>query len=121
MKIDYNNFGLEIKKKRKEHNLSQAELAEKINKSTQHISKMERGLAKASLQTIVDVANALDVGIDELLCRSVRKGAKENINNEFEDIFKDCTLEEQRFLLESLKFSKYKLNEYTKSLNDKVY
>ncbi len=47
--------------------LTQEELAEEINRSTQFISTIERGVAGASLETIISICDVLSVSSDWLL------------------------------------------------------
>ena len=60
-------IGSYIAKKRREKNLTQEQLAEKINRSTQFVSTIERGIAGASLETIVSLCDALCVSSEWLL------------------------------------------------------
>ena len=60
-------IGSYIAKKRREKNLTQEQLAEKINRSTQFVSTIERGIAGASLETIVSLCDALSVSSEWLL------------------------------------------------------
>ena len=65
--MDYHKIGQKIRKIRKAHGLSQEELAERIGISTTHMSHIETGNTKLSLQVFVDIAAALEVRTDELL------------------------------------------------------
>ena len=65
--MDLKLIGLNIKNCRKRKKLTQAQLAEKINLSTNHISHIESGSSKMSLDTLIDVCNALEVSPNEIL------------------------------------------------------
>ena len=65
--MDYYKIGQRIRKYRKANNLSQEELAEKIDISVTHMSHIETGNTKLSLPVLVRLAKVLDVGTDELL------------------------------------------------------
>ena len=65
--INYYTIGQRVKEARKKKHLSQADLAEAVEKSTSYISYMETGLKCMSLETLVDIANALDVSADYIL------------------------------------------------------
>ena len=67
MNLDYKAIGKRIKEMRKRRKLSQAELAEVIEKSTSYISYIEAGQKCMSLDTFVEIANALAVSTDLLL------------------------------------------------------
>ena len=66
-KLDYPNIAKRIKKLRKSADLTQAELAEKINISTNAVAKLENNLMAPSLQTLVNIANILNVDMNYLL------------------------------------------------------
>ena len=65
--LDYYEIGQRIRKFRKAHQLSQEELAERIGISTTHMSHIETGNTKLSLPVLVSLADALEVGTDDLL------------------------------------------------------
>lgn len=61
---------------RKELNMSQAELAEKLGVSQQTISKYERGTREPDNETLAKLAEIFDCSIDYLLGRSnIRNGS----------------------------------------------
>ena len=47
--------------------LTQAQLAEIVDLSTNHISHIENGSSKMSLDTLIDICNALNVSPNEIL------------------------------------------------------
>lgn len=61
-------IGNRIKLARENMGLTQEELAEKIDLSTQFISTIERGVAGASLGTIINLCEVLNVSSEWLLC-----------------------------------------------------
>ena len=67
MALDYQAIGTRIRRMRKAHGLTQQALAELSNQEPSNISHIERGATKLSLPTLVNIANALDVTVDELL------------------------------------------------------
>ena len=68
------SIGKYLKKFRQEKGLSQEALAEKTNLSSNYIGLLERGKKVPSLETFVELANALDVSADLLLCEVVNAG-----------------------------------------------
>ena len=62
----HQNLGLNIKKKRKELGISQQELADRTNLSLNFIGKIEVAFSKPSLDTVIDIAEALGVTVSEL-------------------------------------------------------
>ena len=65
----YRQLGIAIKYYRNLRNMSQADLAEKINKSRTYISKIEAPNVRIGLRldTLFDIADALEVTPDQLL------------------------------------------------------
>lgn len=59
-------IGQNIKRIRLLKNLTQEELAEKLDKSINFISLIERGESGISIATIIDICNALQINSDEL-------------------------------------------------------
>ncbi len=72
--MDYTPFGQRIRKIRRQHDLTQAELAEKAGLSTSFIGHIERGTRVLSMETFVQLCCILDTDPNTLL--SVEK--KEN-------------------------------------------
>ena len=69
--MDYIDLGRRIRKQRTQHGWTQEALAERVNVSTSFVGHVERGTRKASLETLVAMANALDVSLDYLLSGSM--------------------------------------------------
>lgn len=60
-------IGKRIAKLRREHNMTQEQLSEKLDISIKHCSSVERGLSSLSLEKLVDVSELFDVSIDYLV------------------------------------------------------
>lgn len=73
--MNYKALGMRIRVKRRELNLSQAELAEKADLSPSFFGHIERGTRVASLETLVALCNALQVSPTYLLQESLDKSA----------------------------------------------
>ena len=67
MEINYKKLGKRIQSARRETGLSQEQLAEAIGKSPSAVSTIETGKRGASLETLVHIANVLQVSADYLL------------------------------------------------------
>ncbi len=89
MELDYKAIGKRIKIARINANLKQEKLAEIISVSPTHLSNIETGTTRVSLQTIVRIANALSVSADDLLCDNVIK-AKAQFEQDIARILDDC-------------------------------
>lgn len=68
MEVDYIKIGRRVREARKALGWQQAELAFRAGLTTSHMSHIETGQTKVALPTIVKIANALSVSVDELLC-----------------------------------------------------
>ena len=71
MELDYKAIGKRIKIARIQMDLTQETLSEIVGISPTHMSNIETGTTKVSLTTIVTIANALQVTVDDLLCDNV--------------------------------------------------
>ena len=49
-------------------------LASTVGISNPHMSNIDRGKTKVSLATLIDIANALDMTLDALICDNLVKG-----------------------------------------------
>ena len=56
-----------IKKFREQKNISQVELAEKLNVTRQAVSNWERGKTQPDIDTLHKIADILEISIDELI------------------------------------------------------
>ena len=75
--MDYLLLGKQIRRRRQALGWTQEQLAEAIGVSTSFIGHIERGSRKASIDTLVELANALEVSADYLLStnlNSVNRG-----------------------------------------------
>lgn len=83
-------FDNNLKKLRKEKNISQEQLAKKLNISRQAISKWESGKAYPDIDNLILLRNIFDISLDELIMEEeVRDVEKEPlIDNDDDGIFK---------------------------------
>ncbi len=63
----YEQFGEKVRKLRKEKDISQEELAEKIKRDPRTVVAIETGKRNPTLNTIYKIAQALNVSLSELL------------------------------------------------------
>lgn len=77
--LNNKDLGNRIRKIRKEKYLTQFTLAEEIGVLPNFLGDVERGVKSPSLETIVCIANVLDVSLDFLLFDSLKHtGIEEN-------------------------------------------
>ena len=109
--LDYTAIGKNIRTVRKARNLSQEQLAEKIWISTTHMSHIETGGTKLSLAVLVDIADALQVGTDELLSTQPFM-EKSDTADEIRSLVQSCSAAQARVLLDLLKAAKKSMDEH---------
>ena len=102
MTINYSLIGNRIKAARKAKGLSQSELSELIDRSVGYMSYIETGSKKPSLETLIQIANALDVTIDELLSDNL-VAASPVSNTQINQLLSDCSAFEKSVILLSIK------------------
>ena len=73
--MNYKDLGARVKRLRRELNITQEQLAEKVGISTSFLGHIERGTRVASLETFVALCNALNVSADYLLQSSITSDA----------------------------------------------
>jgi len=102
MSLDYRAIGMRIREARLGQKISQERLAERAELSLTHMSHIETGSTKVSLPSLIKVANALSVSLDDLVCDSLRD-SKEVYLNELMRLTKDCNETELRILTDTVK------------------
>lgn len=102
MELNYRDIGTRIKNERYKQNMSQERLAEISELSITHTSHIETGNTKLSLPTLVKIANALSVSLNDLVCDSIVK-AKDVFENEISQEVKDCDEQEIRIIADTVK------------------
>ena len=105
MELDYVSIGKRIKKYRIELGLKQSQLAEKSGVEPSNISHIERAATKVSLPTLVNIANALEVSLDEIVYDSLIKNEHISIK-EINELLVDCEREELTALIQIIKTTK---------------
>ena len=98
MAIDYTLLGKRIALFRGKMDLSQDELSEKLDLSRVYIAKIELGNRHPSLDTLIDIANALNVSADDLLVDSLEHSVS-TADSKMHRIILDCTPTEEEILI----------------------
>lgn len=91
-----NQFSENLKKIRKEHHLSQEQLADELGVSRQAISKWESAIAYPEMDKIIFLCDKFHLNIDDLLHKDIKEIKKEEegkrkINNFIDDFLKFIT------------------------------
>ena len=108
MELNYKAIGKRIKISRIKSDLTQERLAEIVGVSPSHMSNIETGTTRVSLTTIVAIANALYVTVDDLLCDSLA-AARAPFEKDIADILEDCSEYELRMISDMVKALKESL------------
>ena len=109
--MDYYAIGQRIRKYRKPKGLSKEPLTEIVDISTTHMSHIETGNTKLSLQVFVDLAEALQVNVDSLLT-DVNMTNKQQTYQEIMDILDQCTPAQAQALKEIISSTWNAINKY---------
>lgn len=88
--IDYIAIGKRIKEFRKQKKWTQATLAELSEVEPSNISHIERAATKLSLPTLIKIANALEVTLDELVYDNLKKNTHISVAR-INELLLDCT------------------------------
>ncbi|SHH53211.1 DNA-binding transcriptional regulator, XRE-family HTH domain [Anaerosphaera aminiphila DSM 21120] len=84
--MENKTLGKVILSLRKEKNMTQQELAEKLNITDKAISKWERDLSYPDIDSLPKIAEIFDISIDELLKVKITKPEEENIFEKNRDL-----------------------------------
>lgn len=103
--LDYKAIGIRIRDARIKKEMTQEELALKLELSVPYISNIENSHTKLSLSTISSIANALDTTVDHLLYDNTTI-LLDQYDADFKEVLQDCNDEERDFLLELMKSTK---------------
>ena len=108
--MDYYKIGQQIRKYRKAHRMSQEQLAEIVGISVTHMSHIETGNTKLSLQVFTNIAKALQISTDNLLSQTppIRKEQY----NELISVMDTCTPQQLQIITDMVKYMKITLDKH---------
>lgn len=95
-------IGRRIKAAREKTCLTQEQLAELVDLSPMHVSVIERGVKLPKLETLINIANILDVSADELLQDVVNNQTKLYVS-EASELIDHLSRDDQRRVLAALR------------------
>ena len=81
MKLDYQQIGKRIARRRRELGLTQAKVEEKVDIAYKYLSSIERGISIPSTEVIMRLAIALETTPDEFLVGTARRDGGEEWKN----------------------------------------
>lgn len=116
MSLNYRAIGQRIMNIRKKKQLSQLMFSELIDKSPTYVSYIETGKKGMSLDTFVQIANALYVSTDTLLTEQLT-GSVMLASQEITVLLADCSNYERLVIADTLKSTKAALRKHRPVLN----
>lgn len=99
--IDYHIVGARIRQYRQDRGITQEELAFEINTSAAYISNIERGIKKPSLQKLTEIADYLEVTLNDFIYSS-SDTCSTYFDRDFQDIISLCTPEKQQSITKNI-------------------
>lgn len=97
MALDYTVIGSRIKQARLMKNMTQENLADKIDISVAFLSRVERGNSRINLKRLNEICNLLDVSEGYIL-NGAASDADNYLDKEFTDLLKNITPEKQKLI-----------------------
>lgn len=113
MEIDYTAIGKRIRKFREEQKMTQERLSELSELTTAHFSHIETGNTKVSLPSLLRIAMALHVTLDDLVCDNLAHTKHVSLK-EMDALLADCSDGELRALVIIAESSKTALRQLEK-------
>ncbi len=111
MALDAVEIGKRIKKYRSEKQLSQEELGFMVGATRKHLSKIECGERAPTLDTLVLIANALEVTADDLLIKDLNHTSS-SVGKEIHELLQGCSNNKREMLTRVLVFMKELFTEF---------
>ncbi len=105
--MDYELLGRRIRDERLLLRLTIEQLAEKVDKSTNYIGQIERNDGKPSLETVVDIANALGTTVVALLRDSLDAEKRDYLVQEISVLLSSLDDKGKQFILDVVKRYSY--------------
>ena len=99
MPVNKHALGKRIHTLRRRRGISQSRLSEIIDKTPSYISYIETGVKSMSIDTFVDIVNALNTTSDDLLRDSLENTVLIT-NSSFSNLLSDCSDYEQKVMLD---------------------
>lgn len=90
-------IGNNIRRLRKRQNLTQAELAEKVDLSEKSVQRIEKGKQHSDLRRLETIANALDSDV-KILFEEQPKSDLRECRQQYSSAIKTCNEKEKRFV-----------------------
>ena len=92
------DLGNRIRLQRKNMNMTQEKLAEKLDISVKHLSEVERGISGLSLENLAKISIILEKSIDYLV-----KGCTSEIDNDFSNLLQNIPKGKEHLIKELMR------------------
>ena len=89
--INYQQLGIRVREKRKSMNIQQKDMAIAIGTATNHLSDIERGRKKPSLELLIRISSFLDTPVDYFLMDNPYSCQSYSINSELAATLRKCS------------------------------
>ncbi|MBN1057077.1 helix-turn-helix domain-containing protein [Clostridium botulinum] len=99
----YEKLGNNIKLERLRLNLTQEQLSERLDISTSYLGRIERGERNVPLDTLIRLADILNVSIDYLLRDFIYKNNTDILNYEINQLISGLSHSEQSVILDMVR------------------
>ena len=96
--IDYSKIGMRIRLIRKERKLTQEEVATACGCTSNHLSAVETGTHKPSLDLIIKLATVLDSSVDYFLMDTIHANQQYFINSRIAPKLDGCSAYELQYI-----------------------
>lgn len=97
MGIDYNIVGERLKRARLEKELTQENLAEKLDVSVAYLSRVECGTSHINLKRLHQLCALLDVSEGYILS-GTSEDSRNYLDEDFKNLLEKCTPEQQKLI-----------------------
>ncbi|MBR2703992.1 MAG: helix-turn-helix transcriptional regulator [Clostridia bacterium] len=102
MALDYKVIGDRIRKARIDGNLTQENLAEKLDVSVAFVSRIECGTTHVNLTRLSEICSILNIDEGQIL-NGVSTDSKNYLSDEFNELMKSCPKETQKLIYDVAK------------------
>ena len=97
MALDYSIIGSRIRKARQSKEITQEQLAEKLDVSVAFISRIERGTSHINLKRLNQICDLLDV-TEGYVLNGASSDSSNYLDKEFAELLKNCSPEKQKLI-----------------------
>lgn len=102
MALDYSIIGSRIRKARQSKEITQEQLAEKLDVSVAFISRIERGTSHINLKRLSQICNILNIKEGTIL-NGTNVDSTNYLSKEFNDLFLNCSKDTQKLIYDIAK------------------